>query len=521
MSWAQGDIERIPDDLFPLTTEPATLKVFLMARPVVEDYNNNTFTQWYEEKTGVDLDIEVGPSQPEEFQQALNLRLASGDLPDVVLGAAVSTSQLALYGQQGLFLPLNDLIESAGRETRRVFELYPTAKQVATAPDGNIYSLPEVNDCFHCSYAQKMWIYQPWLDTLDLEMPTTTEEFKAVLEAFKTQDPNGNGQADEIPFVASPDGWNGKFDYYLSQSFVTPSAYETRLYLGDGVIDATYNKPEFRDLLRYQNELFQAGLISDQSFTLDQDGLDRLLSNPDDVIVGATTQGWMSAFADTVGQEGSRFADYVTVPPLEGPQGVRQQNYAAYQIAAGDCVVTSAAEDPELAFRWCDAMMNEEVYLHAYFGAQDEDWRWATPDEVGINGKPAWYVPLTKFGTTQRKNWDQTTLGFRSSDFRLGEKRVSDTDLEVWLYEQSKKLEPYAQPVESVVPPLYFSAEQAQELADLSSTLERFVDESVANFTLGNADIADDAQWESYLANLEAMGLPRMLEIYNEAYKPR
>ena len=32
-----------------------------------------------------------------------------------------------------------------------------------------------------------------------LDMPTNTEELKDVLKAFKTQDPNGNGKADEIP----------------------------------------------------------------------------------------------------------------------------------------------------------------------------------------------------------------------------------------------------------------------------------------------------------------------------------
>lgn len=517
---AQGDIERIPDNLFPLTTEPATLDVFLMRRTNVEDYNDNAFTRWYEEQTGVQVNIEVGPSTAEEFQQALNLRIASGDLPDIILGAAVSTSQLALYGQQGLFLPLNDFIDSVGTETQRVFELYPQAEEVATAPDGNIYSLPEVNDCYHCSYALKMWIYQPWLDALGLEMPTTTEEFRAVLEAFRTQDPNGNGQADEIPLLSSPDEWFGEFDQYFSQSFVPASQYQTRLFVNDGVIDVTYNKPEFRDLLRYLRELHDAGLVSSESFTIDVDGLRRMLNNPDDVIIGATTAGFMGAFADTIGQEGSRFTDYVVVPPLEGPNGARQQQFDAYQIAVGDCVITATAEDPELAFRWCDAMYNEEVYMHAYYGVEGEDWRWATPEEVGINGEPAWYVPMTTFGTVQRKHWDQTTLGFRSADFRLGERRASDEDLEVWLYEQSTKLEPYAQPLESVIPPLYFSAEQAQELADLRTTLERFVAESVANFTLGNSDINDDAQWESYLQQLEQMGLPRLLEIYQAAYQP-
>ena len=44
------------------------------------------------------------------------------------------------------------------------------------------------------SMSQKMFIYEPWLDALGLEMPTTTEEFYKVLVAFRDMDPNGNGK---------------------------------------------------------------------------------------------------------------------------------------------------------------------------------------------------------------------------------------------------------------------------------------------------------------------------------------
>mgnify|MGYP000113538921 FL=1 len=38
-----------------------------------------------------------------------------------------------------------------------------------------------------------------------MSMPTTTDEFEAVLKAFKEQDANGNGDAsDEIPFSTDP-----------------------------------------------------------------------------------------------------------------------------------------------------------------------------------------------------------------------------------------------------------------------------------------------------------------------------
>lgn len=514
---AQGTIERIPEGLFPLTTEPKTLKIFIGGSAQVEDFNTNAFTKWYEEQTGVKVEFKVAAGSQQDITQALNLMLASGDYPDIILNGNVSTSQLALYGQQGVFLALNDLIEKAGVQTKRLFEHYPQAKEVATAPDGNIYSLPEVNVCYHCTLAAKMYIYKPWLDKLGLDMPTTTEDFREVLKAFKTQDPNGNGKADEIPYATRPTGWNSRIDVYLGSAFITNPV--SRQYLNDGVVDVTFNKPEYREALKYIHSLYAEGLIAPESLTQDEDGLDRMLRS-EDVIVGSVTQGWMSAFVDTIGKEGTRFDQYVTLPPLEGPSGHREMPYGGYSVYPGKCVITSAAKDPELALRWCDAMGNEEVQLHAYLGEEGIDWRWATPDEVGINGQPAWYVPLTQWGTIQNKHWSQTNLSYRTDAFRLGEKRQSDGDLEVWLYDQSKKIEPWAQPIEKVVPPLYFTAEQAQELADLEATITRFVDESMSRFINGDDDIANDSAWETYLATLEQMGLARMLEIYQAAYNP-
>ena len=291
----------------------------------------------------------------------------------------------------------------------------------------------------------------------------------------------------------------------MGSAFITNP--DSHLVLNDGKVDVTFTKPEFREALRYINSLYEEGLIAPASLTQDADGLSRMLTG-EEVTVGAVPQGWLNQLADTVGQEEPRLFQYVTVPPLEGPDGHREMPYAGYQSTPGHCIVTSAAKDPELALRWCDAQANEEVQLHAYLGVQDEDWRWATPDEVGINGEPAWYVPLTVFGTVQNQEWSQTALNYRTNAWRLGAKSQGKTDFEPFLYEQSKKIEPYAQPIEEVVPPLYFSAEQAQELADLETTITRYVDESIARFINGDLDINDDGAWNTFLAQLEQMGLP-------------
>lgn len=221
---ADGKIkpEPIPAGMFPLTEEKATLRVVIPSFTAVEDFNTNAFTKWYEEQTNVQVEWVIVPAGDEGLQK-LNLMLSSGDLPDVIMGFYnITPALMQVYGQQGIFLPLNDLIEQYGSNVKNAFERYPLAKEVATATDGKIYGLPEINDCFHCSVSQKLWIYKPWLDKLGLQMPTTTEELYTVLKAFKEKDPNGNGQADEIPLSSDTTGWNS--EHRTSKRFALPAS---------------------------------------------------------------------------------------------------------------------------------------------------------------------------------------------------------------------------------------------------------------------------------------------------------
>ena len=88
---------------------------------------------------------------------------------------------------------------------------------MSTAPDGHIYALPQWADCYHCTYPDKLWINSTWLKKLNLQMPKTTEELRTVLRAFKTQDPNGNGKADEIPMTT--DAQDSSLIAYLMNAF--------------------------------------------------------------------------------------------------------------------------------------------------------------------------------------------------------------------------------------------------------------------------------------------------------------
>ena len=85
---------------FPIVEEPITLDVLMLGHAIVEDFSTNTFTEWYSERTGINVNFSIAP--PNEMQEVLSLTIASGDLPDIIVGFTVDPSTLALFGPQGL-----------------------------------------------------------------------------------------------------------------------------------------------------------------------------------------------------------------------------------------------------------------------------------------------------------------------------------------------------------------------------------------------------------------------------------
>jgi hypothetical protein len=50
-------------------------------------------------------------------------------------------------------------------------------------PDGEIYAIPTLNQSYGNEHGNgRVWVYKPWLEALDAGIPTTTDEFRALLE---------------------------------------------------------------------------------------------------------------------------------------------------------------------------------------------------------------------------------------------------------------------------------------------------------------------------------------------------
>lgn len=123
------------------------------------------------------------------YEEKLAVKMASGDIPDVIGMEFVNANYLK-WAQQGAFLPLDEFLQK-----------YDSTKEVpdytwdSLKVDGKVYGVPMY---FSAKGGKKPVIRKDWLDKLHLKMPTNYEELKQVIVAFTNNDPDGNGKDDTI-----------------------------------------------------------------------------------------------------------------------------------------------------------------------------------------------------------------------------------------------------------------------------------------------------------------------------------
>ena len=66
-----------------------------------------------------------------------------------------------------------------------------------------------------------------------------------------------------------------------------------------------------------------------------------------------------------------------------------------------------------------------------------------------------------------------------------------------------------------VLPTLAFTPEEADEVGTLTTNINTYAEEMVLKFITGSAPLSE---FENFQAQIEALGMPRLLELYQNAY---
>ena len=529
---ATADVQYSAKGEYPIVENygDVTLTFLVVDHPAILDWYTNDFILWMNEQTNVKLEFETVSSQ--DKVEKMNLLLSTGQIPDAICGGGnnLTSDQMVRYGmEEGLLMPLNDLIEENCVYLKEMFEAYPKAIQMSKMTDGNIYALPQINDCFHTYMPERMWINGEWLKNLGLEVPTTTDELYNVLVAFRDQDANGNGDPnDEIPLAGNTTGWRCMPEWYIMNAFtyynvetLTGQTGDFGMHLEDGVVTTSFEDPGFKEGLAFCHKLYDEGLLYAASYNQDNDQMTQLVENPGACLVGCAPGGYAGVWANL---GGDRYAQYDVLLPLTGPEGYKNVVCNEYvPIYGGSFAISAKCEYPEIAIKWADLLYTQIATLNSYYGPQDVAWTWAEEGDIGLDGNPALYRQLIPWQETEPQSLHmvQQIPDFRDTAIRVGladdtTKDIKSADrLETLLYQAACAYYEDARP-ECKIPPLKFSVEESDAMMVAKTEVDRVLKEYVIGFITGVHNI--DTEYDAFLSSLESAGMQTLIDQYQKSY---
>jgi len=503
---------------FPIVQNKITMQLATPYYSYVQDYEDNDTTRYMEELTGIHIDWVLLPEiNPME---KISLMFSAGEqLPDMFFYCSFPTNMLTTLGAGKMIIPLQDLIEKYGFNMQALYTERPIVRTGMIAADGNVYSLSGFSVNEANQMAKRMWINKVFLDKLGMSMPTTTEEFYQYLKAVKTRDPNGNGRADEVPLIGSTNGWHANIDAFLMNAFIFDDATtdanpvnRRRLYLtDDGIVQAAFVQPQWREGLRYLRKLCAEDLLAAESFTVKQADV-RALVEDNPMKVGAVASGGPHEFANTTGE---RRKDYAVVDPLKGPDGTQIAWWDEFAGPDnGQLVITKDCKIPEVVIKWVDYCFNEDFRMRNRLGVLGRDWRIPPKGTMAVDGGDAIYEEILKWGTPQKSYWGRGNFWTHWTTTKTA--RTGDPwELDLRLWNALLEYRPYR--YERMVPRnMPFNVEDARRYSELNSTIVDYVEQAIGGFVTGSMDI--DKDWDSYLANLDSLGLKEFLKLTQDGF---
>ncbi|MDD3334589.1 MAG: extracellular solute-binding protein [Eubacteriales bacterium] len=432
------------------------------------DWSTNEFFTRMEERTGITFTYSEY-TKSADWQTAKEQMFATGELPDVLFKAALTTEETIRYTESGQLIDLKPLLAEYAPNLWALLNEHPDWLEAITLPSGKIGALPSIQTV---PTQNLIWINQDWLTKLNLTAPTDLESLKTVLIAFRDQDPNGNGKKDEIP-MSFLGPWELKF---LSHAYgVVVNDYN--VYLDDGgKVRFWPEEDSFIELVRTLRSFYKEGLLDPNGFQT-SDVLRQVTDEKADVCYGMYFAPTALSLLTYTQAEA-----YRAMAPLvyDGKQVYRD---LLGQVTRGAFAITSACTDPGALLQWVDYLYTEEGAVEAMVGKEGDVY--ITTD----GGQWQWKGGVENVSSTQ-----------------LTELSVYDTGEMPWLFPQdfysrynddsvsriTEELTAFAAYTKSPFPTYSLTEEQNAEVLALQNELGRYVDECLARFVLGEVEMTDE-----------------------------
>ena len=467
------------------------------------DFNDCLSFQLLEEATGCHVEWQHPASGA--ATERFNVMIVSGNYPDCIVYNWPSVKGGAQsYVDDGVIVDLTDYVEECMPNFTKFLEENPELKKDVVTDDGKILYIPYIRADKELCVFQGQVIREDWLEKLNLDVPKTTDELYEVLKAFKTQDPNGNGKADEIPIDGA--GFNNNMGIGC---LLWPFGATWTFQLDDsGKVVYGPMTDEFQQGLEYVAKLYSEGLIDPDYLLDDRTKYDAKFTS-DQVGFGF---GYQPSTYYPVMNDGKR--KVTGIGYISGPEGKKYcfNTQIIQQVTAGTSLAVSTAnKNVAGTLKWLDQFYGGDGYMYANFGKEGLSYEMK-------DGEPTFteYITNNENGKTIAQMVG-LTCGVRDSAFPM---------LQSWDY-YKQTLQPWGieaietwiadEPDTSRILPstLSLTVEEGETYAEVMNQVETYVLEEANKVITGKTNASD---WSSIVQRINDMGIQEVIDIENAAY---
>lgn len=545
------------------TAEPVTIRI--MDKHRLETYYNYNDREdfpafdLYEkelEKRGIILQKELVAN--EQYGTVVQTRMAAAsDLPDLINLTPLDDVTALNLGINGQILDWLKPMEKYSRPDplapeningdpslslkQRLEKITPFAISLCTAPDGNMYWMPNARYRAPVKLADGTMVEDldvvgaciryDWLQKVNMEVPTTVEEFLEALRAFQKNDVNGNGQKDEMYSI---DCYSYSFFSGIAQWFgLTPGVVGIDPN-NDRVTSAWY-QDGVKDYFKLLKQMVDEGLMDVGLVGATEEMFNQAIA--ENRIAGLRTYANLTWFADLIKDDPD--AEYATIAPIQAVEGVApfmlcDSNKLVYDKYAMTKACTEEVQ--EAIIHYYDFATGTDVAkLLSNNGVEGVDYEFV--DDERNPGRKVVKSLLT--GTTQ-ENYEAHVGGI--SFFLHGVPWMSGEDPDVLAklntgtvqdtldgWEGSEKgKRGFIRKIEQMVHRPYvispFSSstyaiptqEEQEVLTSYLTALNSYSDELGMNLILGNESLDN---WDSFMQKFRDLGLDEVIKVNDARYQ--
>ncbi len=492
------------DVKFPLE-ETLTFKAMLAGTETPgyrEEVANNTVYKKLLAETNVALDyIFLG----DKADGKMALLAQSKDYGDFFFGSTHFTSEEASrYIASGIFVDIAGYVnEDVMPNFMEDIAENPSIISMISEPGGKIYTLPKVTGLNGHYLESPIHINKAWLDKLNLAVPTTLDELYNVLKAFKEKDPNGNGKADEIPYM----GWIAH-SYMHTEALMGMWGLATKdgtndsyVQVVDGKVTFVPVQPAYKEAINYLGKLYKDGLMWNQWFTANNATGNGYLTSPE-CVVGMFT-------ANTVPETAYK-SDYILIDPpkVEGYE-TKWYMHPAINGSKNQYYVTDKCQNVGALLKYFDYFYNLEYAMGAESGF---------PGEGRVEMENGKYKILTGVDQTNLPRTLNTIWGgglTRSLTQRDYENNIVMGEIELKKCANWDQYENFVN--KELWPRPYYSADAAADAGAYVTDILTLAQQNRAKWITAGG--VTDAEWDAHVKQIEGMGLEAFLKVLQEAYQ--